>query len=205
LLQNHPNHSWDVSRSFVMIEKQWFGFFVCWPPKLWAWIQPHFQLPHPPKLWAWIQPHFQLPHPFRNFSKTSLLHDLESVDLLQNHPKSFMGCIKIICDDWEAMVWLFCHLVSWILSRKQHELSHIFHSTKAKDQPASWHRVCWFAPKPSQIIHRMYQDLLWWLRSNGLAVLSVGLLNYDQTTASWILKKTRVPQHSSQKPVCFMT
>jgi hypothetical protein len=31
--------------------------------------------------------------------KTSLLHDLESVDLLQNHPKSFMGCIKIICDD----------------------------------------------------------------------------------------------------------
>jgi hypothetical protein len=28
---------------------------------------------------------------------------MESIDSLQNHPKSFMGCIKIICDDWEAM------------------------------------------------------------------------------------------------------
>jgi hypothetical protein len=125
--------------------------------------------------------------------------------LLQNHPKSFMGCIKIICDDWEAMVWLFCQLVLWIMNRKQHELSHISHSTQAKNQPASWHRVCWFAPKPTDIIHGMYQDHLWWLKSNGLAVLSVGLLNYDQTTASWILTKPHVRQHSSQKPVCFMT
>jgi hypothetical protein len=30
---------------------------------------------------------------------TSLLHDIESIDSLQNHAKSFMGCIKIICDD----------------------------------------------------------------------------------------------------------
>jgi hypothetical protein len=31
--------------------------------------------------------------------KTSLLHDIESIDSLQNHAKSFMGCIKIICED----------------------------------------------------------------------------------------------------------
>jgi hypothetical protein len=40
--------------------------------------------------------------------KTSLLHDIESIDSLQNHAKSFMGCIKIICDDYEATAWLFC-------------------------------------------------------------------------------------------------
>jgi hypothetical protein len=35
--------------------------------------------------------------------KNSLIHDIESIDSLQNHPKSFMGCIKIIIDDGEAM------------------------------------------------------------------------------------------------------
>jgi hypothetical protein len=30
-----PNHSWDVSRSFVMIEKQWLGCFVMWSHELW--------------------------------------------------------------------------------------------------------------------------------------------------------------------------
>jgi hypothetical protein len=35
--------------------------------------------------------------------KTSLLHDIESIDSLLSHAKSFMGCIKIICDDLGAM------------------------------------------------------------------------------------------------------
>jgi hypothetical protein len=35
--------------------------------------------------------------------KTSLLHDIESLDSLISHVKSFMGCIKIICDDLGAM------------------------------------------------------------------------------------------------------
>jgi hypothetical protein len=35
--------------------------------------------------------------------KTSLLHDIESIDFLLSHAKSFMGCIKIICDDLGAM------------------------------------------------------------------------------------------------------
>jgi hypothetical protein len=31
-----PNHSWDVSRSFVMIEKQWLGYFVIsWSHEQW--------------------------------------------------------------------------------------------------------------------------------------------------------------------------
>jgi hypothetical protein len=29
-----PNHSWDVSRAFVMIEKQWFGCYVSWSDEL---------------------------------------------------------------------------------------------------------------------------------------------------------------------------
>jgi hypothetical protein len=47
----------------------------------------------------------------------------------------------------------------------------------SKNQSASWPRVHWFPSKPCQIIHGMYQEHLWWLRSNGLAVLSVGLMN----------------------------
>jgi hypothetical protein len=30
-----PNHSWDVSKAFVMIEKQWYGCFVLWSSELW--------------------------------------------------------------------------------------------------------------------------------------------------------------------------
>jgi hypothetical protein len=30
-----PNHSWDVSRSFVMTETQWLGCFVSWSHELW--------------------------------------------------------------------------------------------------------------------------------------------------------------------------
>jgi hypothetical protein len=29
------NHSWDVSRSFVMTEKQWLVCFVSWSHELW--------------------------------------------------------------------------------------------------------------------------------------------------------------------------
>jgi hypothetical protein len=38
---------------------------------------------------------------------TSLLHHIMHLDPLPDHPKSSIGCIKIICDGWEAMVLLF--------------------------------------------------------------------------------------------------
>jgi hypothetical protein len=71
------------------------------------------------------------------------------------------------------------------MARKWHESGPIFHVPQAKNQSASWHRVYWFPSKPPQIMHGTYQDHLWWLRSNGLAVLSVGLMNYGQKMA-WI-------------------
>jgi hypothetical protein len=177
-----------------MIEKQWFGCFVSWSSELWP--DNSIMNPQEDTCSTALKP------------KTSLLYDLESVDFLQNHPKSFMGCIKIICDDWKAMVWLFCQLVFWIMTRKQHHESspsHIFHSTQAKNQPASW-QVHWLSLKPSQIIHGMNQDHLWWLRSNRLAVLSVGPMNIlasrKQKETAWI--KPHVPQHSSQNPTYRM-
>jgi hypothetical protein len=54
----------------------------------------------------------------------------------------------------------------------------------------------------------MYQEHLWWLRSNGLAALSFGLsnyglnLNYGQKM-TWIKPNSQRP--STQKPACFMT
>jgi hypothetical protein len=44
-------------------------------------------------------------------TKTSLLHHIMHLDPLPDHPKSSIGCIKINCDGWEAMVWVFCQLV----------------------------------------------------------------------------------------------
>jgi hypothetical protein len=77
-----PNHSWDVLRSFVMMEKQWLSCFVSWSHELW----PENGM-NQAKFSTVLK------------QKNSLLHDMESIDSLQNHPKSFMGCIKIICDD----------------------------------------------------------------------------------------------------------
>jgi hypothetical protein len=77
-----PNHSWDVLRSFVMIEKECYSCFVSWSHELW--------------------PENGMNQAIFSISlkqKTSLLHDMESIDSLQNHPKSFVGGIKIICDD----------------------------------------------------------------------------------------------------------
>jgi hypothetical protein len=65
-----------------MIEKQWLGCFVSWSHELW---------PENGMNQAEFSPAIKL--------KTSLLHDIESIDSLQNHAKSFMGCIKIICED----------------------------------------------------------------------------------------------------------
>jgi hypothetical protein len=73
-----PNHSWDVSRSFVMIEKQWLSCFVSWSHEL----RPENGM---------IQAKFSTVLNLKQ--KTSLLHDILS------HAKSFMGCIQIICDD----------------------------------------------------------------------------------------------------------
>jgi hypothetical protein len=49
-------------------------------------------------------------------TKTSLLHHILHLDPLLDHPKSSIGCIKIICGGWEAMVLLFCWLVAWIMA-----------------------------------------------------------------------------------------
>jgi hypothetical protein len=65
-----------------MIEKQWFGCSVSWSAESW-------------------------PENGTNQgrcstalnTKTSLIHDIEPTGSHQNHPKSFMGCIKSICDD----------------------------------------------------------------------------------------------------------
>jgi hypothetical protein len=67
-------------------------------------------------------------------TKTSLLHDIESIDSHQNLPKSFMGCIKGICDDWEAMVKLLCPLVLWIMVQKWNESSLILHGPQHKNR-----------------------------------------------------------------------
>jgi hypothetical protein len=48
-------------------------------------------------------------------TKTSLLHHMLHLDPLSDHPKSSIGCIKINCDGWEAMVCIFCQLVAWIM------------------------------------------------------------------------------------------
>ena len=66
-----------------MIEEQWLSCFISWSHEL-----------------CWSENSMNQ----SNFStvlkqKTSLLHDIESIDSLQNHVKSFMRCIKIICDD----------------------------------------------------------------------------------------------------------
>jgi hypothetical protein len=39
-------------------------------------------------------------------TKTSLLHHILHLDPLPDHPKSSIGCIKIHCGGWEAMVWV---------------------------------------------------------------------------------------------------
>jgi hypothetical protein len=51
-------------------------------------------------------------------TKTSLLHHIMHLDPLPDHPKSSIGCFKIKRDGWEAMVWVFCELVVWIMARK---------------------------------------------------------------------------------------
>jgi hypothetical protein len=61
-----PNHSWDVSRSFVMIEKQWLGCFVSWFHELW-------------------------PEKGMNQAELPLPSSKKPV-CLQNHAESLMGC-----------------------------------------------------------------------------------------------------------------
>jgi hypothetical protein len=50
--------------------------------------------------------------------KTSMLHHIMHFDPLSDDPKSFIGCIKINCDGWEAMSWVFCWLAAWIMTQK---------------------------------------------------------------------------------------
>jgi hypothetical protein len=49
-------------------------------------------------------------------TKTSLLHPILHLNPLPDHPKSSIGLIHINCDGWEAMVWISCQLVAWIMA-----------------------------------------------------------------------------------------
>jgi hypothetical protein len=40
---------------------------------------------------------------------------MQPIDSLHDHPKSSIGCIKINNDGLQAMVWVFCQSVTWIL------------------------------------------------------------------------------------------
>jgi hypothetical protein len=51
-------------------------------------------------------------------TKTSLLHHIMHLDPHPDHPKSSIGCIKISCNGWEAIVCVFCQLVAWITFQK---------------------------------------------------------------------------------------
>jgi hypothetical protein len=53
-----------------------------------------------------------------NSTKTSLLHHILHLDPLPDHPKSSIGCIKIHCGGWEAMVWVFCQLAARMMAQK---------------------------------------------------------------------------------------
>jgi hypothetical protein len=48
-------------------------------------------------------------------TKNSMLHHIMHLDPLPDDPKSSIGCIKINCDGWEAMVWVFCQLVALVI------------------------------------------------------------------------------------------
>jgi hypothetical protein len=53
-------------------------------------------------------------------TKTSLLHPILHLNPLPDHPKSSIEYIKISCGGWEAMVWISCQLVAWIMAVSQH-------------------------------------------------------------------------------------
>jgi hypothetical protein len=78
-----PNHSWDVSGAFLVIEKQWFCCSVSWSAE----SQPENGTNQAIRFSTALN------------AKTTLLHDIEPIGSHQNQPKSFMGCIKSICDD----------------------------------------------------------------------------------------------------------
>jgi hypothetical protein len=99
------------------------------------------------------------------------------LDPLPDFPKSSIGCIKINCDGWEAMVWVFCQLVAWIMALKWDLASWIFHRPQHTNQPAASHHALGPPSRPFEIIHWMYQDELWWLGSNGLGLLSIGCMD----------------------------
>jgi hypothetical protein len=64
------------------------------------------------------------------------------LDPLPDHPISSIGCIKIKRDGWEAMVWVFCELVVWIMARRWDMASRIFHGPEHKNhQPAATHHA----------------------------------------------------------------
>jgi hypothetical protein len=48
---------------------------------------------------------------------------MQPIDSLHDHLKSSIGCIKINNDGLEAMVWVLCQLVTWIMSRKWDTMS----------------------------------------------------------------------------------
>jgi hypothetical protein len=80
-----------------MVGKQLFVCFVSWLP-------------------GYLSKNEMLPAEFStaHSTKTSLLHHIMHLDILPDHPKSSIGCIKINCNGLEAIVCVFCQLVAWI-------------------------------------------------------------------------------------------
>jgi hypothetical protein len=119
----------------------------------------------------------QLNFPPPRAHKSILFHHIMHLDLLPVYPISPIGCIKINCDGWEAMVWVFCQLVAWIMALKWDLASWIIHGPEHKNQPAPSHHALQSPSRPSKIIHWIFQDQLWWLGSNGLGLLSIGCMD----------------------------
>jgi hypothetical protein len=92
-------------------------------------------------------------------NQTSLMQDLDPMDLLPKHPKSFWGCIKWLQDGWEAMVWVpWCWL--WTPGFWPHRM--IFHKMicwiqQQPNQPDARLRAHGSPSQPSKIILGMYQ------------------------------------------------
>jgi hypothetical protein len=78
-------------------------------------------------------------------TKTNLLHHIMHLDPLPDHPKSSIGCIKINCDGWEGMVWVFCWLVAWTMARSE-ILPAEFFLQHAAQKPACCITSCTWIP-----------------------------------------------------------
>ena len=105
------NHSLDVSKATRMVQKQWFAIRMVQKQWFGCFVSPLLGL----QLKSWIQ---SAEFPADLSTKTSLLDYKQQIDPFHDHPKSFIGCIKSNQNGSEAMVWMFCLLIAWIVAQK---------------------------------------------------------------------------------------